>query len=239
MPWTPSAGEMGPGVHPETPKLVDVSPRAAAGSRARPETQAQKRLSQWGQGNQPPLWLQAGGRVTGSGHGVPGGPGLGMLGPWHQPGPALSPFFRLGLPAHLAICTPVCLSLSVGLHACVTQLPCQQGSACPALRFVASCAAGQAMDESASAVGASPEPSQGRRLYQQGTNSSAGRLCRPCSARAGGHSIEADLGERPRPSGHRASTRLGCGLGGGSRKAPGARIPRALAPRPPRRLQQQ
>lgn len=56
--------------------------------------------------------------------------------------------------------------LSVGLPACMTQLPCQPGSACPAFRFAASCAAGQAVGESARAAGASPEPSLWREATQ-------------------------------------------------------------------------
>lgn len=56
--------------------------------------------------------------------------------------------------------------LTVGLPACMTQLPCQPGSACPAFRFAASCAAGQAVGESARATGASPEPSPWREATQ-------------------------------------------------------------------------
>lgn len=107
--------------------------------------------------------------------------------------------FKPGPPARLAVCArPACLS-SAGLHASLTQLPCQQGSACPALRFVASCAAGQATDESPSTAGAPPEPPF---------------LCRAALWALPRQGQRA----RGRQALERGSPGLGCRLGGGSRE---------------------
>lgn len=91
--------------------------------------------------------------------------------------------------------------LSVGLPACMTQLPCQPGSACPAFRFAASCVAGQAVGESARAAGASPEPS----LWREATQS---REPVPLQGEPGPEAWGRQALERPRPSSHGVSTGL-------------------------------
>lgn len=110
----------------------------------------------------------------------------------------------LGLPASLFPRPPLPSCLSVGLLACVSQLPCQPGSACPALRFVASCAAGQGVSESASVAGASPEPSLGQKAAP------GSRECIPVQGGSAGPAQPGQRGwERPGPSGRAISWGLG------------------------------
>lgn len=176
MPRAPSAGEMGPGARPEPPKVVEGGQESSCKPQSSPNSGPAKAMGE-GRAASPPL-------AAGCGEGL-------WVWAWYawQPRPghagAMAPARPCteSFPSSLArqpvwlSARPACLS-SAGLHASLTQLPCQQGSACPALRFVASCAAGQASDES---------PVQ--RVLLRSLHSSAGRLCGPCPDRARGHRV--------------------------------------------------
>lgn len=128
------------------------------------------------------------------------GPGMVCLAAWPGHAGAMAPAWPCteSHPSGLA-CQPVWLSAHPPACPCLSvcqptrlcdSAACQQGSACPALRFVASCVAGKAMDESASAGGASPEPSPGQAAAPGAENTFLCReALRALPSQAGGRRI--------------------------------------------------